>query len=192
MSENNGKPRREDDTTRLSLDKFVQATSAGPAVPDPASEGPTMFFVKAAGEICQESPRPVVNPKDTGPLPPASVLGIVSYCYAKGVYSSDEIERKMLSNPELRAACGDAVPSAGALRRFRRLNRDAIMATLERFFRRLRRQRMTELLPGSAPVPPTHQPSGFQAGPGEDTEVIGRREAQDRVEKASFIDGMSA
>lgn len=151
-----------------------------------------MFFVKAASETCQESPRPVVNPKDTGPLPPASVLGIVSYCYAKGVYSSDEIERKILSDPDVRAACADEVPSAGALRRFRRLNRDAIVATLEKFFGRWQRRKMTDLLPGSAPVPPTQQSACSQTTPGGDTQRMGRREAQDRVERASFIDGMSA
>jgi len=158
----------ETDTTALSLGKFVQAQST-PSMPaeDGGNEHPTIFFVKAAAEICHQSRKPVVNPKDTGPLPPAAMLGIVSYCYAKGVYAAEDIERKLITNPTVRAACANEVPTAGAIRRFRRFNREAILATLEKFYRRIRSF-------SGAGVP--HGPEG---------------EARHSLEKATFIDGMS-
>jgi hypothetical protein len=194
MSDQANKPVKDTDTTTLGLAKIVQRQEGSSSPADGGSgESPTIFFAKAAAETCRQSPKPVVNPKDTGPLPAPSMLGIVSYCYAKGVYVSEEIENKLLKNPEVRAACGNEVPSAGAIRRFRRLNRDAILATLEKFFRKIRKRRPSEVLPGSDPIPAAHQPPSMPASTGgEDTQVFVKREAKDRLDQASFVDGMSS
>ena len=182
----------EPDTTALSLEEFVRSHSAGRPCGDSASEGPTMFFVRAATETCRQSNQPVVNPKDTGPLPPASVLGIVSYCYAKGVYAAEDIERRLLKDSKVREACGNEVPRASAIRRFRRLNREAIFSILERFFRRIRR-RATPHVPGAAnPAAEAPGSSNSAAREIDNTQTLAKKEALHRLDKAAFIDGMSA
>src|SRR6185369_12927624 len=82
----------------------------------------------------------VVVPKSAGPVGPASMLGAISYCYMKGVYSSSDIEQKMYDDPAFRASCHNEVPRPEDIRRFRRLNREAIQATLEKVFRGTRKK----------------------------------------------------
>lgn len=122
-------------------------------------------------------------------LPPTQLLGVVSYCYAKGVYDSAEIEDKMRQSPELRAATHDNIPGASLIRRFRRLNREAIHAMLEEAFRFLRHKAKASAcvpLPGQ---PPTHRGSGtFDP---ETTVTFVRKEAERTLNEAAFVDNMS-
>jgi hypothetical protein len=181
----------EADTAVLSLEEFVRSQSSSTrSVDDSPTEWPTMFFAKAATEVCSQNSKPIVNPKDTGPLPPASILGIVSYCYAKGVYAAEDIERKLLKNPQVRAACGNEVPRASVIRRFRRLNREAILSLLERFFRRTRKRSMPTAPRASESEAASPTP-GASSPDADNTQVLARNEAVSRLEKAAFIDGMS-
>ena len=126
-----GVPGKQPDTTILHLDKL--APGAAPA--GSADESVTSFIAKAAAETISESSVPVVVPKEVGTLPPESMLGAVSYCYSKGVYSSKEIGRKMAQDPVFRASCQSGVPRPEDILRFRRLNREAILKTLEKALR---------------------------------------------------------
>ena len=122
-------------------------------------------------------------------LPPTELLGAVSYCYAKGVYDSTEIENRMRQNPELRAATHDNVPGASLIRRFRRLNREAIHATLEEAFRFLRRKAKAS---ARAPLP-GQPPSATRIGSfdPETTVTFVRKEAERTLNNAAFVDNMS-
>jgi len=176
-----------DETTVLHLGKFAHGHEA------PASdEGATMFIRRAATATVAQSATPVVVPKTAGELSPEEMLGAMAYCYAKGVFSSSDIERKMLQDEGFREALGGVVPDPATIRRFRRLNREAIHSVLEQFYRRLRKiQPTAEVLPGT--TPPEAAPAAGRAAknPMEDTVVAVRREATDRLDKATFIDGMS-
>jgi hypothetical protein len=194
MSEPNKKNPEGDETTILHFNKF---TSEQPS-PSP-EETATIFIKKAATETVQQGSTRVVVPSAAGPLSPEEMLGAVAYCYAKGVYSSSDIERKMLQDPEFREALGDFVPDPRAIRRFRKLNRAAIQEVLEKFYRRLRKQKPpTEVLPGAKPPEPAPASPPLAAGttpassnPGESTAFFVKREASERLDKATFIDGMS-
>ena len=121
-------------------------------------------------------------------MPGKAFLGTVSYCYAKGVFESEEIERKMLKDPALRDAVHGDVPDAKAIRRFRTLNRGAIQTTLEKAFGFLRRKEKAELmkpLPGQPAVAPLTSPVG------ESTVMYAKHQAEDRVQQAAFVDNMS-
>ena len=59
------------------------------------------------------------------------MLGVISYCYAKGVVSSREIEEHLWRNTAFLNAFGEDLPTAQAIRRFRRQHREAILATIE-------------------------------------------------------------
>ncbi len=114
------------DSTVLHLNKFAP----GAAPKDPGSDtGVTVMIKRAAAETVEQGAAPVV-PKESGALPAEQMLGAVSYCYAKGVYESEEIERKMMRDRTLREAVHGEVPDAHAIRKFRRLNRGAIQKTL--------------------------------------------------------------
>jgi hypothetical protein len=149
-------------------------------MPEPET-GLTAVVKVAAEELVKKSGPPVI-PREGGELPPKEMLGAVSYCYAKGVYTSEEIERKMLRDPQLRESVRGNVPSANAIRRFRALNRGAIQQTLEKVFGTLwRKRKPTAEARPEGPVPRSD----------ENTVAFGRREAADRLEQAAFVDNMS-
>lgn len=57
---------------------------------------------------------------------PRSLLAVLTYCYARDIFSSVEVEDLLRSDATLRRACGDDIPDARTLRRFRRHNHEAI------------------------------------------------------------------
>lgn len=189
------KPGPVDDTTVLHLNQFAPGqgdTSAGgkPNFEDSA----TLFIKKAAAETVEQSAQPVIAPRTNNALPAKEMLGAVAYCYAKGVYTSEEIESKMLRDPELRAATGGQIPNAHSIRRFRKFNREAIQATLEKWYRKVRKQKApapTEVMPGAQPPEPSPLAQGPAQPGGEHTTAFARREASERLNKAAFIDNMS-
>ena len=175
-----------DHSTILHLGKFSPGAQPTPAADE--TTGLTMMIKRAAAESVEQGAAPVV-PKDGGALPGSEMLGAVSYCYAKGVYTSEEIERKMHKDKELRDAVHGDVPDAKSIRRFRRLNHNAIQATLEKAFGFLRKKEKKELeqpLPGQPPNPQV--PSN---GPGDSTVMLLHKKAEQRLDEAAFIDNMS-
>jgi hypothetical protein len=169
-------------STSLHLGKFAPGSA-------PAAEertGDATISVKIAANETLKQGGQIAMPKDAGELSPQEMLGAVSYCYAKGVYSSEEIETRMLRDPKLREAVHGEVPRAGAIRRFRVLNRDAIRSTLEKAFRFMRKGRSTP--PVRVAPPPAHTADEH---PSEGTITVVRREADERLDKAAFIDNMT-
>ena len=171
-------------STSLHLGKFAP----GAASPADEQTGSETISIKRAAHQTVEQAGHVAMPKDAGELPPEQMLGAVSYCYAKGVYSSEEIEARMLRDPKLREAVHGEVPRANAIRRFRLLNHDAIRGTLEKAFRFMRKRS-----PASNPPNVTPQPTGTVAAKSaeEGTVTILRREANERLDQAAFIDNMT-
>ena len=172
-------------TTVLHLDKFGPQPTAPVPLPAPA-DSPTIVIKRAAAQVSAQSPQPVLLPKDGGgALSPNEMLGAVSYAYAKGVYRSEDIERKMTQDPALRAALHDEIPDAHAIRRFRRLNHGAIQATLESFFRWVRRKPDTT----ASAIPPA---AVSRPSTPEGTTITGAKKAAEaRLNEAAFVDNMS-
>lgn len=172
-----------DQSTSLHLGKFAPGNAPGA---DDQAGSATISVKSAANETLKQGGH-VAMPKDAGELSPQEMLGAVSYCYAKGVYSSEEIEARMLRDPKLREAVHGEVPRAGAIRRFRVLNRDVIRATLEKAFRFMRK-RQSIAPPASVTPKPPHIAGEH---PSEGTLTVVRREANERLNQAAFIDNMS-
>jgi Transposase domain (DUF772) len=61
---------------------------------------------------------------------PQLLLALLTYCYAIGVYASEDIEGFMRRDENFRGLCGNDVPDALVLRRFRRFNREPIIRCL--------------------------------------------------------------
>jgi hypothetical protein len=180
----NNENRNSSDSTVLHLNKF--APGAPPKEPS-SDTGVTVMIKRAAAETVEQGAAPVV-PKESGALPGEQMLGAVSYCYAKGVFESEEIERKMMRDNTLREAVHGEVPDARAIRKFRRLNRGAIQKTLEKAFGLLRKKEKPSAMPPLPGQPTTTTPAAML---GDSTVAFVRREAEDRVQQAAFIDNMS-
>lgn len=164
----------EPETTVLHLSKFLSDLADKPA----SEESPTLVIRKAAEQAAAQSPQPVWGPRRSR-LSPERMLGVLAYAYARGVYRSEDIERKMWEDPQVRAALGEEVPTPQTIRRFRRLNRQAILTALGKFFR-WRRRRL-----------PSATPSGGQAPPEPSTQYYVKGEAEDVLNRAAWVDNMS-
>lgn len=57
---------------------------------------------------------------------PRSLLALLSYFYAAGIYSSADIEESMCRDCEFRRVCGGEFPGPKTLRAFRRNNREVL------------------------------------------------------------------
>ena len=173
-------------STVLNLQRFV-AGGAGKAFN--GQDSSLTASIQRGAKAVADAGAPIIVPAGTE-FAPVQLLGALSYCYAKGVYESAEIENRMWDSAELRAATHDHIPGSSLLRRFRRLNREAIRATLEEAFRFLRRKAKAATrtpLPGQ---PPINSPSGsFDP---ETTVTFVRKEAERALNDAAFIDNMSA
>jgi hypothetical protein len=59
------------------------------------------------------------------------MLGVITYCYARGVFNSGEIAARLKQEPELRKALGRNLPDEATIRRFRRMYAGEIEDALE-------------------------------------------------------------
>lgn len=180
-------PKGERETTELHLGQLAPGSAPATSPEDSV----TAYIAKAAAETVKESPNPVVVPKSAGPLPPESMLGVVSYCYAKGVYGSNDIGRKLNQDTAFRVSCQNEVPRPEDIRRFRRLNREAIQKTLEKALRFASAKVAEAWSPSNPFRGESSAPAPLVVGRCEETQTLIRREASDRIDKATFIDGMS-
>lgn len=64
--------------------------------------------------------------RNTSTFRPQMMLTLLSYCYAAGIYASQEIERCIRDNRMVRYICAHQYPDWQAIRRFRRLNRELV------------------------------------------------------------------
>lgn len=72
---------------------------------------------------------------DGKPCPSKSLLTLLTYCYALGVYGSRQIEEKLKTDEILRAIADKCRPDHELLRKFRRTHRDQIQQCLKRVYR---------------------------------------------------------
>ena len=192
MSESESHPNRkaEEETITLNLKPFTPGAKPSSPPAPAVEESMTLLVEQAATEVAKGG-QPVVSPR--GSISAKEMLGVVTYSYAKGVYRSEDIARKMDSDPEFRAAAGEGMPDAKLIRRFRRLNRGVILETLAKVFRRQRKKLATEAaaqtLPGATPpTPPPKQAKGDVHG---ETTIVSIRDAEEKLNKAAWIDNMS-
>ena len=195
MSDLNQKKQADEETIALNLARF--APGQKPSTPAPAEEESiTLIVERAAADVAKKntvSPPSSAPGAPAAPTPPKEMLGAVAYSYAKGVYRSEDIARKMENDPGYSAAAGERLPDAQAIRRFRRLNRSAIMETLAQVFRRKRKKESAETLaqtmPGAEPAA-TNPSNKADNEPGETT-ILSRRDAENKLNNAAWIDNMS-
>jgi len=81
------------------------------------------------------------------PFQPKTLLAVLSYCYARKIYGSAEIEDLMRRDAHFRQICGQEFLGARVFRRFRRENREILQGclrdTLQRMAEAQARQALT-------------------------------------------------
>jgi len=103
---------------------------------------------------------------------PKALLALLTYCYAREIYASSEIEGLMGRDVNFRHLCGQEFPGPRHLRRFRRDNREILQTCLVAALRFLTGRLVNERTP---------------TGSSENRLL---EEAARRIEKAMFIDSM--
>jgi len=150
------------DPKNLHLGKFTPVGQDDPPLPD--DEGQTMMIRRIAAETAEKNlSEEEVHSNEFG-LPVKEMLGVISHCYARGVFCSKDIASLIAQEPQLREAIGRRLPSEEVVRRFRRKFAEEIEDTLENLYRA---------------VP--------QEGEKANTEVL-HRQAVERVHEAAWTD----
>lgn len=97
-----------------------------------AAISPAQAVQVAARAISRSALHPVCSPTSGVACHPRTLLAVLTYCYASEIYSSTDIEDMMRSDANFRTVCGNQIPDAQILRRFRRHNHEAIEHCLDR------------------------------------------------------------
>jgi len=181
---------KEDETTVLSLSRFAANRPSSSITPTSDDETPTSLVVQAVGETVAEHPESVILPQKRPSFAPQAMLGLVTYCYAKGVLSSSEIERKLWEDRRIVSSCPGQIPEAHTIRKFRRLNRELLLEALEKSLKKIRRalRRATMRRTLYDLEDEVRAVSSQHPDAGEGTSIMVRRDALDRLDSAALID----
>lgn len=164
--------------------------------PDDASKDETVsgFVVDAVNDICGEKAPALVEIRNGPTLEAKKMLGVITYCYAKGVLGASEIEQGLWKDDRLRSVFARDIPTARTISRFRRFNGTFIQACLEKTLRGIRRALAHSTLSQSlhagtadAKPKPAWVPKSTPA-PGEGTTILIRKEVVQRLENAAALD----
>jgi hypothetical protein len=135
---------------------------ARPGLPHPgAGELPTICSDVAAAAHAQTRhlARNAPSPSPDALVRVEAMIGVISYCYVKGIFESNEIERRLWRDETFLASFGNELPTAQKIRVFRRQHRAAILATIEHalagFRQRSTHSKSEPPAPGNDDIPGT-------------------------------------
>ncbi len=120
----------------LTLPQFPQSNDRA----RDAAASPAQAVQVAARAIARNVLHPVCSPAAGVAFHPRSLLAVLTYCYVSEVYSSTDIEELMRRDTHFRSMCGNQIPDAQVLRRFRRHNHEAIETCVQVVLRYLAEQ----------------------------------------------------
>src|SRR5579863_4316046 len=98
------------------------------------SEGETMFIRRTTAAVVEQKLGAVASTEEFG-LPLKEMLGVITYCYARGVFPSGAIAELLKQTPELANSVGKKLPDEAAIRKFRRQYAEEIEDALETLYR---------------------------------------------------------
>jgi len=104
----------------------------------------TQVVQAAARAIDEKTLVPVVRNHDGLAFQPRALLALVSYCYARQVYSSTEVEGLLRNDLNFRRLCNNEIPDARTIRAFRRENHKALHFCLVAGLRFLAEQKVAQ------------------------------------------------
>jgi transposase len=102
-----------------------------PVTSDPPSPQSLSQAVQQTVRWVDDSALRRVAPREAGPaFEPRTLLAILTYCYAREIYGSADIEDRMRRDEPFRRLCKNEFPGARVFRRFRRENREVLQNCL--------------------------------------------------------------
>jgi Transposase domain (DUF772) len=115
------------------------------------------------------------------------LLAVVTYCYAAGIYGSEDIEALMREDGTFRFLCENEFPGWRVIQRFRRHNRAAIQRCLEEVLR------SASQIKQETETDPHSRPHALAAGDRHDGWVQEQfaSEAEARIERAMWMDSVA-
>jgi hypothetical protein len=146
----------------LNLAKFTPSPKSETPSGPPAAEGETFFIKRAAAATVEKRLPPAAQETQEFGLPLKEMLGLITYCYARGVFNSAEIARLLKQEPALAKSLGRKLPSEDTIRRFRRRFAGEIEDALETLYTAFPPQDPT--LPAHADPAQQGNTAHFQAG----------------------------
>jgi len=84
----------------------------------------------AAQKVEHRLLRPVVENEGSLAFQPRVLLALITFCYARQIYASTDIEAVLARDPAFCQACQNRFPPARVIRQFRRENREALQICL--------------------------------------------------------------
>lgn len=149
--------------------------SAEASTSPPESEMSLARAVRQAVQATDGSQLRYVARRDAGlAYEPKTLLALLSYCYARDILGSADVEDALRRDANFRQLCNQEFPGARLIRRFRRENREALQRCLASVLR-------------SLAGPPAAPANGESA-----SDVSYTDEASRRMMKAVFIDSVMA
>jgi hypothetical protein len=155
----------------LNLGKFKPATKAEQPQEPSLNEGETMFIRRTTAAAVEGRFDPAAQQTAEFGLPLKEMLGVITYCYSRGIFNSGEIAARLKQDPELCKAIGRNLPAETAIRRFRRMYAGEIEDALEMLYQAF---------------PP--QDEARTPGATGQTEIIAHKHASSRVHDAMWTD----
>jgi hypothetical protein len=146
-----------------------EGTVSGPNTPTSLTQA-----VRAAVRATAEGTlRPVARREAGFAYEPKTLLTLLSYCYARDIFASADVEDILRRDAIFRQLCNNEFPGAHLIRRFRRDNREALQRCLADVLRAIA-------------APPRQGGADHEINQADTDEEAGRR-----IMKAVFIDSMA-
>ena len=149
----------------------------------------TAAVLQAVETIPQGCLQPVASPTAPVAYQPRTLLALMTYAYALGIYASSDIETMMRRDANFRQLCGHEFAGWRMLRHFRRANLDSVRTCLERTLRNISNAKRNQIVSTGV-----IRRDGLRMDAGQnegwDEEQIAA-EANERLERAIWMDSMA-
>lgn len=134
--------------------------------------------------------QPVASPTAGVAYQPKTLLALLTYAYALGIYASSDVEAMMRADVNFRHLCAGEFPHWKVLRRFRRANSDAIRTCLEATLKIISKpERNPTVYCGVVRSSERMQTGNRQDGSWDEIQIAA--EVNERLERAIWIDSMA-
>jgi len=146
--------------------------------------------LEAVRRIDGNTLNPVTAPQAGITFRTRMLLAVVTYCYASGIYGSEDIEALMREDAMFRFLCGNEFPGWRVIQRFRRYNRSAIQRCLEEVLRGASQIKLSKRNGASDSQSREHAAGDCDRQSAWIQEQFAE-EAEGRIERAMWIDSLA-
>lgn len=149
----------------------------------------TAAVLQAVETIGQGCLQPVAAPAAGIAYQPKTLLALLTYAYALGIYASSDVEAMMRADINFRHLCAGEFPHWKVLRHFRRANTDAIRSCLQVTFKIISKPERNHSVYSGVLRSEWMQMGNRQGESWDEIQIAA--EVNERLERAIWIDSMA-